>query len=143
MHYLRIFFVSIIMSLFQISCNNNPKDLSENHTKQISKDSSSLPFAGIFFGETPCADCPGIEMTVYLNPDSTFIETLKYLEKNTSFSDTGRWNISDKIITVSFPGKNHEIYFLVKSDSTIAMLDAEKKEIEGTLSDKYILKRKH
>jgi hypothetical protein len=31
---------------------------------------------------------------------------------------------------------------LIKSDSTIAMLDADQKEIEGGLAEKYILKRK-
>ena len=33
---------------------------------------SSKDFAGIFTGSLPCADCPGIDETLQLNPDGSF-----------------------------------------------------------------------
>jgi hypothetical protein len=127
-------------ALFHLSCGNNSNAPSAQKKNEPAKFDSSKAFSGIFSGITPCADCPGIEMTVYFKPDSTFIENMVYMERNTSFSDTGKWSISDKIITVSFP--KHQAYFLMKSDSVVSMLDSDKKEIGGDLSDKYSLRRK-
>jgi len=133
-----VFLVSLFV-LLNLSCSNNPDASSvKTANETVALDTANF-FSGTFSGITPCADCPGIEMTVHFKPDSIFIETLEYLERNTSFSDTGTWRINDKIISVSFP--KHEAYFRINSDSAISMLDAEKKEIGGSLADKYILKR--
>ena len=130
-------------AFFQISCNNHSQRVSEHEDNNSTQQKSlSKTFSGKYSGVTPCADCPGIETTVAFNTDSVFIETLNYLERNSSFSDTGKWSISNKVITVTFPGKSSERFFLIKSDSTLAMLDADKKEIDGNLAEKYILKKK-
>lgn len=123
-----------------MSCSNREVSPVKKELDQNSIKNSYQNFSGKFFGEIPCADCPGIKATVNFRADSTFIENLKYIERNASFADTGKWSISGKIITVSF--KNNQSYFMVKSDSSISMLDGEKKEIEGSLADNYILKRK-
>lgn len=137
-----IFIIAIVcLILFELSCSNNSNKVVTRSEIQPNKNDTSQSFSGIFFGITPCADCPGIETTVHFNTDSVFIENLNYMERNTSFADTGKWSISDSIITVSFPG--HQAYFSIKSDSAIFILDAYKKKIEGALSDKYILKRKN
>lgn len=106
------------------------------------KNDTGILFSGKFYGVTPCADCPGIETTVIFKPNFVFVEMLKYQERNSSFSDTGRWNISGKLISVSFSKGTNQQYFLIKTDSTIAILDANKKEIRGPLADFFILKRK-
>lgn len=138
----KIFIIVIAFwGLFQLSCSNNINNDSTKAGNEIIGDSLPKSFSGIFFGITPCADCPGIETTIHFKEDSTFVEKLNYMERNTSFADTGKWSISNKIITVSFP--DHYSYFLVKSDSAVSILDAEKKEIEGPLSDKFILKKKN
>ncbi|MGN6530727.1 MAG: copper resistance protein NlpE N-terminal domain-containing protein [Ginsengibacter sp.] len=88
---------------FQISCNNDSEEISDVlQTSSTKLNLFEKNFSGTFSGTTPCADCPGIKTTVSFNPGSTFIEQLEYLERNTSFSDTGKWSISDQIITVSF-----------------------------------------
>ena len=138
----KLFLLLLGCSFFEISCNSGTERVpepAENNSTQ--EKSPSKTFSGKYSGVTPCADCPGIETTIFFTPDSVFIETLNYLDRNVSFSDTGRWIISDKIIAVSFPGKPTERFFLIKSDSTLAMLDAEKKEIEGNLAAKFILKK--
>ena len=136
----RLLFLSC--AFFQISCNNGSERVSENEVNNSTQEKSlSKTFSGKYSGVTPCADCPGIETTVAFNPDSVFIELLNYLERNVSFSDTGKWSISDKLITVTFPCKSSERFFLIKSDSTLTMVDAHKKEINGNLTEKYILKK--
>jgi len=138
----RILSLFLFCAFFQISCSNGSERVSEHEENNpTQQESQSKTFSGKYSGVTPCADCPGIKTTVAFNPDSAFIELLNYLERNSSFSDTGKWSISDKIITVSFPGKSSKRFFLIKSDSTLAMLDADKKEINGNLAEKYILKK--
>jgi copper homeostasis protein (lipoprotein) len=140
---LLLWLISLII-FFQISCNTRSLKVSENgKTNRTAFNSSENNFSGTFTGTTPCADCPGIKTTVSFNRDSTFIENMEYLARNTSFSDTGKWTISDSMITVSFPAKkkSHERFYRIKSDSTIAMLDGNNKEIEAALSKYYILKK--
>ncbi|HSV09806.1 MAG TPA: copper resistance protein NlpE [Hanamia sp.] len=138
------FSISLVIAFFIISCNNGSQNVSEkSESKTTNENRLEKSFSATFSGTTPCADCPGIKTTVSFNPDSTFIENMEYLERNTSFSDTGKWRISDTIITVSFPSKktSPERFFKIQSDSTIAMLDGDKKEIEGALEKYYVLKK--
>jgi len=142
MSYLKkILFPGIIVSL-ATSCNQAGKKMPNVAPAKSGNVDSSALFSGKFYGVTPCADCPGIETTLFFNPDSVFIETLKYQERNSSFSDTGRWRISNNLVTVSFSNGGNKRFYLVKNDSSIAMLDANKKEIEGALASFFILQRK-
>jgi uncharacterized lipoprotein NlpE involved in copper resistance len=40
----------------------------------------TLAWPGMYKGTTPCADCPGIETTLTLNPDSTYVLNLVYVD---------------------------------------------------------------
>src|SRR6185312_12139056 len=123
-----LFSIFSFAAFFQMSCNNGLPKVAP--VSQMDRGLNSSGFSGTFSGTTPCADCPGIKTTVSFKTDAAFIENMEYLERNTSFSDTGKWQISDKIITVTFSSNSSpERFYLVKSDSTIAMLDADKKEI--------------
>ena len=129
----------ILSSFFLISCNSasSPK---EDNTDTLKH---SDVFNGVYNGITPCADCPGIKMEINFSPDSAFYETLEYIDRNTKFSDTGRWQKSDSIITVFFPGNSNSQNrkFKIINDSSIAMLDGEGHIITGPLKENYILKR--
>ena len=130
---------------FRISANRNWRVIGiekEIISGSERKNDTSVLFSGKFYGVTPCADCTGIETTVIFKPNFVFVEMLKYQERNSSFSDTGRWNISGKLISVSFSKGSNQQFFLIKTDSTIAILNANKKEIKGPLADFFILKRK-
>jgi uncharacterized lipoprotein NlpE involved in copper resistance len=125
--------------LFQVSCNNGKDEKADNAIPQ----KSSTNFSGTFSGLIPCADCPGIEVTLSFSPDSSFIESMIYQERSSSFKDSGQWIKDGKMIKVRYNNKKASPhYFLIKSDSIIAWLDADKKEIEGPLKDHYILKKK-
>ena len=133
------FYFGLFLPLFLlISCNNGSHQVVSKPANQIKETETEIPF-GKYAGVTPCADCPGIKTTTYFKEDSTFIETLEYLDREASFSDTGTWKVVNKTITVSFP--SHKSYFRVLSDSSIAILDAERHPIKGTLAEKFILKK--
>jgi len=136
---LKLISILIVFILFQVSCNNGKKENTDNAILQR----SSTNFSGTFSGLMPCADCPGIEVTLTFNPDSSYSELMIYQERSSSFKDSGRWIRNGKMIEVEYSNKKAPPHsFLIKSDSTIAWLDADKKEIEGPLKDHYILKKK-
>ncbi len=58
---------------------------------------SSKDFAGTFTGALPCADCPGIDETLQLNPDGSFKLTDVYRDRPSgTHSITGSWNSDEK-----------------------------------------------
>lgn len=129
-------FILFALVLFQISCNNQSKGDATNEKSSVKN------FSGTFTGVIPCADCPGIELTVSFDPDSGFSELMIYQERNSSFKDSGQWIKNGKILKVKYSNEQATPrFFLIKSDSTVAWLDADKKEIEGPLKDRYILKK--
>ena len=130
----------LLLCTIAFSCNQETNKSKEDN-KSVQSESSAA-FSGTFFGVTPCADCPGIETTINFNRDSTFIESLKYLERNSSFADTGKWSLRDTVITVTLQGGGALRYYLLQNDSTIAVLDADKNRISGPMADFFILKKK-
>jgi len=58
---------------------------------------NSKDFAGTFTGPLPCADCPGIDETLELNPDGSFKLTDVYRDRPSgTHSITGSWNSEEK-----------------------------------------------
>lgn len=134
--------ILVAFILFQFSCNNYTNQ-NQKENKIIQPESADTNFSSNFSGLIPCADCPGIEVTLSFNPDSSFLESMIYQERNSSFKDSGQWLRDGKILKVKYSNEQATPrYFLIKSDSTIAWLDADKKEIEGPLKEHYILKKK-
>ena len=94
---------------------------------------------GMFIGKLPCADCPGIETSVTINPDSTIVMTSLYLDSNgASFIQYGKWSIKDSLIVGTFDSE--KLYYLPQSDTVIALVDKNGKE-SVSMPGKYQLKR--
>lgn len=129
--------------IFLVSCNNIQQPGRETTNDNIDTLKHSDKFNGVFAGTTPCADCPGIYTIMEFSPDSSYVENLRYLERNSEFWDTGKWQIKDSVITVRYNNDSSQIrYFRIINDSTIRMLDADKNIITGALEKNYILKKK-
>ena len=64
-----LFFICITGLIFCKSSSTAKKG-----TSPSSSDNSqtSLDWDGIYYGVLPCADCPGIQTTLYLNKDLSF-----------------------------------------------------------------------
>lgn len=134
----------LVLSLFMISsCNSSEGTEAEESQNPAEEVASPASFSGVFTGTTPCADCPGIYTVTEFTADSNYYESLSYIERDNNFLDSGKWQLNDSVITVTFPGKNdQDRYFKITSDSTIRMLDADKNIITGDLEQYYILTKK-
>jgi copper homeostasis protein (lipoprotein) len=53
-----------------------------------------------FVGKLPCADCPGIDYRLSLNPDHTFSSNMTYEERNSGFDDSGRWELAGNVLVL-------------------------------------------
>ncbi len=102
------------------------------HTAEI-----SLDYEGTYTGVMPAADCPGIEVTLILNPDDTYALHQKYLERDSEFDAAGAYTLSGNLLTLE--GDSPEYYRV--EENRLRRLDADKKPIEGELASHYILNK--
>ncbi|MDF2189867.1 copper resistance protein NlpE N-terminal domain-containing protein [Paraflavitalea sp. CAU 1676] len=108
---------------------------------QAHNSNNSLDWDGIYRGVLPCADCPGIQTTIYLNRDLTYLRRTKYLERPVTPADEkGKftWNAEGNTITLesaSGPAK----YFV--GERTLTQLDLNGAKITGDLAANYVLSK--
>lgn len=115
----------------------------EKSSTSLAKSSENvLDWDGTYKGVTPCADCEGIETTVTLNRDKTYVMTTKYQGKgNDILQVTGSFSWSDDGSTVKLENiKDGPNQFLVGANQ-LTMLDMEGKKITGALAKKYVLNK--
>lgn len=102
---------------------------------------NALDWNGTYEGTIPCADCPGIKISLTLNTDKTFTITEEYIDRKSKNEDKGSftWDKTGSIITLK--GKNAATQYKV-GENVLIQLDTEGKEIDGPNKDLYILKKK-
>ena len=87
---------------------------------------------GIYMGTLPCADCSGIEYTLTMNPDSTFVLKSTYLGKPADrnvFIEAGSWTlIAPRMLQLELPQK---IVFLKSKGKNLLWLDNQGTEIKS------------
>jgi copper homeostasis protein (lipoprotein) len=101
----------------------------------------ALDWPGTYTGVLPCADCPGIETTVVLADNNTFVIKTKYIDRGKDvFQDHGKftWNDAGQIVTLV--GTKGTRKFFV-GEHTLTQLDSAGNRITGANADKYILKQ--
>ncbi len=101
----------------------------------------ALDWDGIYRAVLPCADCEGIQTTVYLQRDLTFIIKSKYLGKPADISEQKgkfKWNTQGTRIILQPNDKSNPIIYAV-GKGMITQLDQEGNKITGQLANHYIL----
>lgn len=95
----------------------------------------SPPTENVFSGVVPCADCAGIETTLQLAKDGTYILGRTYLaaknEENTFF-ETGHWVMDGKKIVLS-QQDGQKSYYQMKGENLV-MLDIDGEPIQSSLN---------
>jgi heat shock protein HslJ len=86
----------------------------------------------------PCADCPGIDYRINLNPDHTFSSHMTYEERNATLDDSGHWELAGNML-VLHGSHNATDKFAVRDADTLRKLDMSGNEIVSQLN--YDLKR--
>jgi uncharacterized lipoprotein NlpE involved in copper resistance len=103
--------------------------------------SSQEVWSGTFTGTLPCADCPGIDMTLNLSDDNTYTLEQYYQEKGEAPIRTEgmlSWNdAGDTVTLVDEPAPNQ--YFF--SDMMLMKLDMNGEKITGDLAEFYQLRK--
>jgi len=102
----------------------------------------SLDWNGTYTGTIPCADCQGIETSLTLNKDKTYLLRTKYLGKGDTFlekSGNFAWNAAGSTITLA--GINNAPSQYLVGEGKLFQLDMSGKRITGDLAEKYVLKK--
>jgi copper homeostasis protein (lipoprotein) len=114
-------------------------------TETLSKGDNSmvsLDWYGTYMGKIPCADCQGIETSITLNKDGSYLLKTKYLGKSDVLNEkTGKytWNTAGSTITLNGIS-NSPNQFLV-GENVLFQLDMSGKRITGNLAESYQLKK--
>ena len=104
---------------------------------------NSLDWDGIYRGVLPCADCEGIQTTVYLDKNLSFkIKTL-YLGKSDSTHEiSGKisWNEKGNTITLTPTDRGQPTQYLV-GEGLLTQLDGQGNKITGDNASRHLLSK--
>ena len=100
-------------------------------------------FAGDFAGILPCADCPGIEMQLAIDPDGSFVLDETYQERDASFETRGTWTVDDQgqrlLLDPDSKDEPDRLFQIVSRDE-LRMLDSDGQPVDSPLN--YSLRRR-
>ena len=135
----RLLFFGTIALLTYTSCSHKTsgKISSDNASNEKTED-----IGGVYAGLLPCADCPGIETTLTINPDNSFEISQVYIDRDSvPFISSGKITKGDKDNIWVFKNRYNETFYQFE-DSVLIMLNKDKERIKGLLEEHYILKKK-
>lgn len=101
----------------------------------------ALALAGIYAGVLPCADCPGIDETLVLGADGSFVLTDVYRERPGSTHVVhGNWSVDGgNRIRLDLDGKDRQDrLFAMEGSDSLVMLDAEGKRIDSPFDQRLV-----
>jgi len=148
-----------LVAVFAAGCNQKSStDMPSNETpsntapaaspaatpKAATPDNSmtSADWAGIYKGVVPCADCEGIETTITLNSDRTYVLQTKYLGRDSKvFEQKGAftWDEAGGKIQLQDAVGGPDRYLV--GENVLIQLDKEGNRITGESADKYVLRK--
>ena len=95
---------------------------------------------GTYKAFLPCASCMGIDSTLTLKNDGTFVSVMDYKSKdNYKAVSKGKYSVKNGVITTVDEYKEKSFYKI--EGESLKMLDMDQKEVTSELKDKYIFKR--
>jgi heat shock protein HslJ len=104
---------------------------------------NSLDYIGMYKGVVPCADCEGIETTLWLDYNN-FVLITNYLGKKSKAESEFRgsyiWNNEGNTIILKGIENAPNHYFV--GENYLKQLDMDRNKIEGDLAEKYMLQKK-
>ncbi|MEI7307907.1 envelope stress response activation lipoprotein NlpE [Pectobacterium carotovorum] len=104
------------------------------HTRSQVQEEPLKPMAQSYRGVLPCADCGGIDTSLFLEKDGTFVLREQYQttrEGNNTFASYGQWRrTADKLVLTDSTGEKR--YFR-PVDNSLEMLDQQGLPINSSL----------
>lgn len=141
----------IILSLMVVAaltaCGNNKK-ADTNSAEATEKEQvvdmhnaeNSLDYWGVYKGTLPAADCPGIETTLTINKDSTYLMHSSYIDRNVEFDEKGTYTLDGSMLGLK-DGETGTVGYLRVEEGQVRWLDGDKQPITGDLAEHFILKQ--
>lgn len=134
-------FIVASLLLIVLSCNSTKpgtNQIIDEHNSQ-----NALDWEGIYRGILPCADCEGIQTTVYLNKDLSYNIKSRYMGKSDSvFQSSGHfiWNKEGSQISLKSNTNEETLQYQV-GENVLIQLDQQGEKITGVLADHYMLSK--
>jgi uncharacterized lipoprotein NlpE involved in copper resistance len=89
-----------------------------------------------YAGTLPCADCPGIQLTVELFPDSTFRLRRVYQDRPAVFNSSGRWSVEKNGTRMVLRDDDGEPrFFQIAGTDSLRVLDTHGQVIRSPFND--------
>lgn len=114
-----------------LGCNNR----SDEQTLKSGQDTALQPMQQSWRGVLPCADCEGIETSLFLEKDGTWVMNERYqgvTREPSSFGSYGTWaRTAEKLVLTD--SKGEKSYYRAKGDK-LEMLDREGNPIVSSLN---------
>lgn len=148
--------ISLLITLFAftlISCTNkSEKQIDSDRADAIAEESvidantaqETLDWPGVYKGTLPCADCDGIETSINLKEDYTYVATYTYIgkpsQKNT-FSYEGTFTFDGLGSTITLESATQTSQYRV-GEKELILLDVMGDLNVGELNQEFILKKK-
>ncbi|MEO8588154.1 MAG: copper resistance protein NlpE N-terminal domain-containing protein [Flavobacteriales bacterium] len=80
---------------------------------QVAADTVAMvtSWPGYYTGALPCADCPGIETTLWVRSDSTFVLQQRYGDSDSIPTGTiGQWHVVNNMLTIGQDGDKPDFW---------------------------------
>ncbi|NLI72882.1 MAG: copper resistance protein NlpE [Bacteroidales bacterium] len=108
-------------------------EVSDSHTSEI-----ALDWEGEYKGILPCADCDGMEISLFLNPDNTFTQSTNYIGKGGPYEENGTfsWDEVGGIVILKFTDGSEAKYKV--EENSLVLLDEYGYPYAG---DEYVLRK--
>lgn len=103
---------------------------------------NSLDWAGVYEGVVPCADCPGIETSLTIRQDHTYVLRMRYLGREEQARErrgTFTWNQQGNQIQLQGVADRPGRYLV--GENQLVQLDLRGNRITGNLADRYVLRK--
>ena len=141
------FVCSILFFILITACNSSSDNIaSTDSSYKTVVPETPLVNAENYVGTLPCADCEGIDVSLQLNRDSTFIINSVYKgsrvdSANNHFNEMGSWRLNgaDTLYLVS---ANRHLTKYIKTDTALIQLDGDGELITGPLASMFVLHKK-
>ncbi|MBS1746098.1 MAG: copper resistance protein NlpE N-terminal domain-containing protein [Bacteroidetes bacterium] len=140
----QLFFLFVVVSFTACNSNNSGVASSDSATNSGTL-MSPVTTAEHYSGTIPCADCEGIDVSIQLNSDSTFIINTVYKGSRADSLDNkykliGLWRLYGD--TLHLTDANGVLTKYIKMDTALIQLDNNGKLITGPLASMYVLHKK-
>lgn len=137
-------FIGVVLAVLLVGACRSTNQAKEPEMQAIDaahNSRNSLTWAGLYQGEIPGADTPGIKVQIILYDDETYHITYEYLEKNDEpFTATGTFKWDDAGDTIILDSKEFPPYYRV-GENILIQLDMEGNIITGQFAQAYILEK--